>query len=174
MDYITSAVVSIYLVDTPWWESNVAEQERAGITFAYLTACAPNLRELTLTLRDSTGYASVYDPVTYFPSANVALYRLIRSLHHFVTINSEKPLKSIRLDWTDLITQALHRKDFEKICAWADAAILQMHRLSVGEITEVQEVNVDLLQGHNYSDGNCSDQCLTLGFEGLEDTFLPD
>ncbi|KAK3203609.1 hypothetical protein GRF29_106g79284 [Pseudopithomyces chartarum] len=104
MDYITSAVVSIRFADTLWWENNVAEQERAGNTFAYLTACAPNLRELKLKLGDSNGYGDVCNPVTSFPSANIALYRLIRSLHHFVTINSEKHLKLIRPDWIDSIT----------------------------------------------------------------------
>lgn len=75
MDYITSAVVSIRFADTLWWENNVAEQERAGNTFAYLTACAPNLRELKLKLGDSNGYGDVCNPVTSFPSANIALYR---------------------------------------------------------------------------------------------------
>lgn len=117
MDYMTSAVVSIHLSDTPRWEINFHEQEHAHVTFDCLTACAPNLHELTLKLRNSTQNTNVCDPVTSFPSAVVALYRLIRSLHHFVTINSEKHLGLIRLDWSDPITQVLHRKHFEKICA---------------------------------------------------------
>ena len=98
----------------------------------------------------------------------------MRSLHRFTSTASENQLKVIRLQWSDSNSQDIYKKDFDKICTLGNEVILQLHNFKRGDISELQEVDIDSLRSHTYSDGNCDDRFLTWDFQGLEDTFFSD